>query len=74
MTLGTRWILLAGLPLSAVTMAVAGGMVGFMLSLITGLTLLGVAFLEVFLVMGTTVYRDAKVRKASGGPKQAEAL
>jgi hypothetical protein len=69
----TRWVLPASLPLLAVTMAMTGGMMGFMLALITVLTWLGVGFLEVFLVMGTTVYRDDRARKASGGPTQAEA-
>lgn len=70
----TRWALLAGLPLLAVAMAVTGGLVGFMFALVIVLTWLGVGFLEVFLVMGSTVYRDARARKASGGPKQAESL
>ncbi|QDG68114.1 hypothetical protein NIBR502772_19595 [Pseudarthrobacter sp. NIBRBAC000502772] len=70
----TRWILLAGLPLWAVMLAVTGGMVGFAVALITVLTWLGVGFLEVFLVMGTTVYRDAKTRKGSDESAKAEAL
>lgn len=66
----TRWLLFAGLPVVAVTMAVSGGMVGFVFALITVLTWLGVAFLEVFLVMGSTVWRDARARKDSGEPAQ----
>lgn len=67
----TRWILFAGLPVLAVTMVLSGGMVGFLFALITVLTLLGIAILEVFLVMGVTVWRDAKARKDSNEPAQA---
>jgi putative Ca2+/H+ antiporter (TMEM165/GDT1 family) len=70
----TRWILFAGLPILAVAMVLSGGMVGMMFALITVLTWLGVAFLEVFLVMGVTVLRDAKVRKRSGELAQAGGL
>lgn len=42
--------------------------------MIAALTLLGIAFLEVFLVMGVTVWRDAKVRKDSNEPAQAGGL
>jgi hypothetical protein len=38
------------------------------------LTLLGIAFLEAFLVMWVTVWRDAKVRRDSNEPAQAGGL
>jgi putative Ca2+/H+ antiporter (TMEM165/GDT1 family) len=70
----TRWILFAGLPVLAVTMILSGGMVGLVFAMIAVLTLLGIAFLEVFLVMGVTVWRDAKVRRDSNEPAQAGGL
>ncbi|MBE4719332.1 hypothetical protein [Pseudarthrobacter sp. AB1] len=64
----TRGILLAGLPLSAVSMVLLGGMMGLAFALTTILTWLVVGFLEVFLVMGTTIFRDTTARKSPVGP------
>jgi hypothetical protein len=66
--------LFAGLPVLAVTMVLSGGMVGFMFALLAVRTWPGVAFLEVFLVMGATVGRHAKARKHSNEPAQAGGL
>jgi putative Ca2+/H+ antiporter (TMEM165/GDT1 family) len=66
----TRWLLFAGLPVLAAVMVLSGGMVGFVFALITVLTWLGIAFLEVFLVMGSMVWRDAMARKDPGEPAQ----
>jgi hypothetical protein len=52
----------------------SGGMVGLVFAMIAVLTLLGIAFLEVFLVLGVTVWRDAKVRRDSNEPAQAGGL
>jgi xanthosine utilization system XapX-like protein len=55
-------------------MVLSGGMVGFMFALLAVRTWPGVAFLEVFLVMGATVGRHAKARKHSNEPAQAGGL
>ncbi len=47
---------------------------GFVFALITVPTWLGIAFLEVFLVIGVAVWRDATVRKDSNEPAQAGGL
>jgi putative Ca2+/H+ antiporter (TMEM165/GDT1 family) len=62
----SRWGLFAGLPVVAGAMALSGDMMGFVFALMTILALLGIAFLEVFLVMGVMVLRDSKARKVAG--------
>jgi hypothetical protein len=48
-------------------MVLSGGMMGFAFVLTTVLAWLGVAFLELFLVMGVTLFRDAKVGSPASG-------
>jgi putative Ca2+/H+ antiporter (TMEM165/GDT1 family) len=68
----TRWLLFAGLPVLAAVMVLSGGMVGFVFALITVLTWLGIAFLEVFLVMGSMVWRDAMDKDPGESAQEAQ--
>ncbi len=64
----SRWILFASLPVLAVVMYLSGGVVGFVFALIAALTWLGMILLEVFLVLGIMVWKDA--RAAPAGPTE----
>jgi putative Ca2+/H+ antiporter (TMEM165/GDT1 family) len=60
----SRWILFAALPVLAVVMYLSGGVVGFVFALIAALTWLGMILLEVFLVLGIMVWKDARATPA----------
>jgi hypothetical protein len=60
----TRWFLLGGLPVLTAAMLLNGGMVGFLLALITTLTWLGMILAEVLLAVALMFARDARLKQA----------